>query len=370
MKPSPPMEPAMKIRIAAMYCLSSLLACGASDGAGAPVAGSSTGEAAPTPPAPPTTGADEPTTTTSAPPPDEPASTSTSGGSSTGADDDAVCGDAVVQPGEECDQGYPLNDDLTGTCTSTCRLPICGDGLVQVGLGEACDDGDLNAAEPGYDQCSTACLRGPHCGDGLVQPDGGEECEPVDGQDELDNCAAGCLYKPRLIFITSESYTGALGGIAGADKACNQLAAQVPGMHGTFRAWLLVDGQALTVRFPEFSQALVPWNFIGTDGTPLAQSFQDLIETGPKRPIIRSELGELLADRYVWTNITADGTAATGDCAQWTAAAGSARIGHSGFHPNVGPEAEQWLAERWWTDLLDYPCNKTNAHLYCIQVAD
>jgi hypothetical protein len=64
----------------------------------------------------------------------------------------------------------------------------CGDGIVQAGLGEACDDGDDNSDRL-PDACRTDCSE-PGCGDGVV--DTGEECD--DG-DEIDNneCSNGCV---------------------------------------------------------------------------------------------------------------------------------------------------------------------------------
>ena len=47
------------------------------------------------------------------------------------------CGNGRVESGEECDDGNKVDHD---TCTE-CRAPICGDGELDVGV-EACDDGN------------------------------------------------------------------------------------------------------------------------------------------------------------------------------------------------------------------------------------
>ncbi|AKT39081.1 uncharacterized protein CMC5_032280 [Chondromyces crocatus] len=65
-----------------------------------------------------------------------------------------TCGNGVLDPGEECDDG---NFDDTDACRSTCQLAACGDGIVQVG--EACDDG--NTANG--DCCSSTCQAEPSC---------------------------------------------------------------------------------------------------------------------------------------------------------------------------------------------------------------
>jgi len=101
----------------------------------------------------------------------------------------SVCGDGVRECSEECDTGS-LNSDVTpGSCRTTCLLATCGDGVVDPGLGELCDDGNLS----GCDGCDAACLpeAGTACGDGTLDLGEGEICDdgnPNDG----DGCSALC----------------------------------------------------------------------------------------------------------------------------------------------------------------------------------
>ncbi|HRX84215.1 MAG TPA: DUF4215 domain-containing protein [Phycisphaerae bacterium] len=95
------------------------------------------------------------------------------------------CGDGVLNPGEECDDGN--NDDGDG-CAADCTLePYCGDGHVDPG--EECDDG--NTADG--DGCAADCTIEPYCGDGHVDP--GEECDDGNTADG-DGCAADCTIEP------------------------------------------------------------------------------------------------------------------------------------------------------------------------------
>ncbi len=55
-----------------------------------------------------------------------------------------TCGDGILDPGEECDDG---NDDDTDGCTNRCFFAKCGDGVVHAGV-EACDAGPANADRP------------------------------------------------------------------------------------------------------------------------------------------------------------------------------------------------------------------------------
>ncbi len=288
------------------------------------------------------------------------------GGETTGAA--AVCGDGIVEGEEMCDDGFESNQPWN-MCTPNCTPAKCGDAYVQPSNGETCDDGPLNAAMPGYNECSTSCVRESFCGDGVIQIEAGEECEPGGGGDEK-NCGAMCKLSPRLMFVTSAVFSGNMGGLAGADKHCNQAAAQQPGITGTYRAWLMVDGQSLADRFPEFVEP-VAWHFTNTSAELLAKSFAELVAMGPAQPVAFTEGGDGLPKEFVWTGITKDGVAAGGDCAQWTSEAGSAAlIGYTGYVPNVGPDALKWKLERQWTDYgVKKYCDEAYP-IYCLQVAD
>lgn len=98
----------------------------------------------------------------------------------------ARCGNAVKDPGEQCDDGNSLDSD---GCTIACKLPRCGDGAVQ--KGEDCDDGNAVNA----DGCSNACKR-PSCGDGIVQH--GETCDAAgNNSDYLANACRSDCSAPR-----------------------------------------------------------------------------------------------------------------------------------------------------------------------------
>lgn len=94
------------------------------------------------------------------------------------------CGDGVVDPDEQCDDG---NTDGTDSCTSSCQLNVCGDGSVFLGQ-EQCDEGINNGAscDSAYGSSCTACslscryevASGEFCGDGVRN--GNEYCDAAD----------------------------------------------------------------------------------------------------------------------------------------------------------------------------------------------
>ncbi|MEX1361859.1 MAG: DUF4215 domain-containing protein [Nannocystaceae bacterium] len=93
----------------------------------------------------------------------------------------ADCGDGQVQEGEECDDG---NDEDGDGCLSTCLVASCGDGIVHEGS-EECDDGNLDDT----DECLSTCVQAT-CGDGIQQAEV-EQCDDANG-DDADGCTQAC----------------------------------------------------------------------------------------------------------------------------------------------------------------------------------
>src|SRR5690606_22122322 len=89
------------------------------------------------------------------------------------------CGNAVVDPGEQCDVGPE-----SMFCDGDCTFAMCGDGYHNM-LSEQCDDG--NAANT--DGCVGACQVSA-CGDGYIE-DGLEECDDNNLADD-DDCTSTC----------------------------------------------------------------------------------------------------------------------------------------------------------------------------------
>lgn len=69
----------------------------------------------------------------------------------------ACCGNGSVEPGEQCDAGGSNSEAPDATCRTDCRPGRCGDGIVDPGRGETCDDANT---DPG-DGCSNTCVIVP-----------------------------------------------------------------------------------------------------------------------------------------------------------------------------------------------------------------
>ncbi len=105
------------------------------------------------------------------------------------------CGDGVVGPGEECDDG--TNRGGYNECAPGCVYgPRCGDGVVQTDDGEVCDEGDAGNLGQ-YGGCGPDCQPGPRCGDGVVQTDDGETCDDGMNLGTYGGCGPNCMAGPH-----------------------------------------------------------------------------------------------------------------------------------------------------------------------------
>lgn len=295
------------------------------------------------------------------------ATTATTG--STGVD--PYCGDDKVDPWEECDLGRDNSD--SGVCTLLCKNATCGDGHVFEGF-EECDLGDLNLGY--YGGCTKECTLASHCGDGVVDPLF-EECDLADlngagvGMGDEPPCESGCNWQARLVFISSLSYSGDLGGVAGADEKCRALAdaADLPDPE-SFRAWLSDGSESPNSRFQGIAVADRPYVLLS--GKIVAESYVDLTQNGPHTGIAITETGETVFDEFVWTNTSpfGDQVSFNDHCGGWDSASalGVARVGYNALAVEFGPDFQAWKQQRYWTSFLDDQCHKLY-RLYCFEDA-
>ncbi len=155
----------------------------------------------------------------------------------------ARCGDGVVDTGDDCDDGAGNSDTIPDACRTDCTLAGCGDGVVDAG--EPCDDGAGNS-DTTPDACRVGCIL-PTCGDGVVDTGEGcddgaanndvdpgacrTDCEPAGCGDGVlepgehcddgntvggDGCGQVCQREHRQIRVTAASFNGELTAPFGA----------------------------------------------------------------------------------------------------------------------------------------------------------
>ncbi len=269
----------------------------------------------------------------------------------------ATCGDGVTRSdGEQCDDA---NDDDTDSCTSLCRVAFCGDGFVHVGV-EACDEQGSTAT------CDGDCTLS-ECGDGVRNPIAGEECD--DGNNSsLDNCYVNCTAPTMLIFASSQRFQGNLGGVDGANAKCQALAVAAK-LGGTFKAWLWKFNSGP----PEpFYQS--PGRYMRPDKVIVANNYSQLIDGPLFAPVTITEKAEPIEVgapddpnwQAVWTGAAPigfhDGEVGT-TCDDWT----SASVKRMGLINHLDYMSEKSLG--WDNNLTSFNCKVAHLSIICVQQA-
>jgi len=156
------------------------------------------------------------------------------------------------------------------------------------------------------------------------------------------------------VFVTSGQFGANLGGLAGADAAC-QGAATAAALGGTWRAWLSTSSVDAIDHIADVS----PWYLI--DGTTLAFSSHAQLGGQPSAPIDQNESGHTYdpavtntSDLVVRTGSVAGRAAET--CSDWTTTSANSD-GTYGFLDDPST----------WTAFASGQCNTTNGRLYCFQ---
>jgi hypothetical protein len=159
----------------------------------------------------------------------------------------------------------------------------------------------------------------------------------------------------RVLFVTSNRWSGNLGGLAGADKACNDAAASGRSVNvrgRTYKAWLSNGASSAFVRLTHGTS-----RYVSTTGRLIANDFNDLSSSGFKAPPT-DENGDPSGGN-VWTATLANGsyTPSASSCTQWTD--GTAQM------KGVVGLADATDATTW-TVSGQLPCD-TLGHLYCLE---
>jgi len=173
---------------------------------------------------------------------------------------------------------------------------------------------------------------------------------------------------PMTFFVTSTgsgALGGNLGGLAGADKKCQDLATAAGVGDKTWKAYLSAEGVNAKDRIGPG-----PWK--NQKGTVLAASLAALHEElfNPPDTDMLDEKGAPVpaTGRYILTGTKRDGTALTDTCQNWTSNQNgrAARIG------DAAARTSNLLAARWNDNAASFGCseqtlkaNKVEGRLYC-----
>ncbi len=154
----------------------------------------------------------------------------------------------------------------------------------------------------------------------------------------------------KRVFVSSVSYDSNLGGIAGADAKCAQLASDA-GLPGTFLAWISDGVTDPDSRFDKLATTYV----VTFEDRVIANDWADLTDGTLDFPITYSEYGTTVSDT-VFTNVNPDGTTkdTTNHCNGWGAGGTNANLGRSIYTAGS------------WTDYQTAACG-TAERIYCFE---
>jgi len=151
--------------------------------------------------------------------------------------DQPVCGNNLVESGEQCDDGNTTAED---GCSATCQTeggggPVCGDGVKEGS--EQCDDG--NTANG--DGCSASCVveqPASVCGNNKIET--GEACDDGNTADG-DGCSASCQIEVPVCGNNKiETGENCDDGNTTSGDGCSDLC-QTEGGGGPTYSWLIAD---------------------------------------------------------------------------------------------------------------------------------
>lgn len=185
---------------------------------------------------------------------------------------------------------------------------------------------------------------------GGAPTDGGNGGAPSDGGSG-EGGAGGDPGPMKRVFVTSTTFDGNLGGLAGGDAECQALADGAE-LGGTWMAWLSeTAGESPSTRF---TQSVDPYVLVG--GAQIAADWAALIDGSIDAPIDRDENGAQISDEIlvVWTGTTANGTGVSPCCDDWTNTASG------------GAKGLTSATDATWSFNTGQGCT-TLSHLYCFE---
>lgn len=178
--------------------------------------------------------------------------------------------------------------------------------------------------------------------------------------------------KSKMTFFVTSTGSGALGGnlggLAGADKKCQDLATAVNGGDHTWHAYLSATGTNAKDRI-----GAGPW--INQKGVTVAESLTALhdFQFVPPNDVVLDEKGAPVpaTATSILTGTKADGTALLQTCQDWTSNTGQQR----GQVGDAASATSVILGARWNDAVKNYGCsqqaitaNKGEGRLYCFAI--
>ncbi|MFH1224956.1 MAG: DUF1554 domain-containing protein [Candidatus Diapherotrites archaeon] len=205
----------------------------------------------------------------------------------------------------------------------------------------------------GWDKCEGVTC--PNTCDGSYREYNGQ-CQGINGicKYTAQPCAFGCTNGAcntapvGAIFRTSTTYTGSLGGMAGADMKCQQRA-NAASLAGVWKA-VISD----SLKNAGDSGRIPDTVYKRMDGLVIANNKADLFDGTVANAPKLSENGLYVSD-LAWTGFTTGGTPTGVNCGNWQSTSGNAYPGHASY-----------TDAKWFNWNVSKACS-TAAGLYCVR---
>lgn len=156
------------------------------------------------------------------------------------------------------------------------------------------------------------------------------------------------LFQPvetRRIFVTGTVFNGDLGGLAGADQKCQDIA-NIAALGGTWKAWLGDSTTRVEDRLIHFSGQYVQTG----DGAIVAEGWDDLFSGNFLSPVIYDERGNNMGSVRVWTGNSEF------SCNNW----------NSQLYRDRGQIGISDSVNSYWKSISADACTMAR-HLYCVE---
>jgi hypothetical protein len=246
---------------------------------------------------------------------------------------DADIDTAWLQASE--DAGAPTPDaavlahsDAAGTSTQD-----ASDGSSVADVGAPLEAGDDGAAAAGDGQAGNGC--------------------PIASCGARSVCASGHCVPARRVFVSASTFTGNLGGHAGADGTC-QDTANAAGLGGVWMAWISDFASSPSQRFNRAN-----YEYALLDGTVVAGDWTVLTSGTLAHGIDENEHGQAVGGgtTEVWTATRTNGSLFANGCNGFTSSSSHAPVVEVGVSGNT---------DSTWTEVYLQFCSRTD-HLYCFE---
>ena len=275
-----------------------------------------------------------------------------------------------------CNTGYSLSGAPTRTCqadgTWSGTAPTCIAEMLKLTINKTGTGTGTVSSAPAGIACGSTCQATLPAGTAVTltaNPDANQFFMGWDSTACTGNGAcvfnltsntvvrAGFSPAPNIVFTTSSTQTGALGGFTGADNICASLAAEA-GLSGKYVAWLS------TPKVDAISRLGNARGWVRPDGKPVAKTAADIAQGKLLYPPRLDERGrDLGVDPLVMTATWSDGTFffTTGytSCSDFTSAAKVPDTSLLGGYASANSEM--------FTGQVNIDCD-VQARLYCFGI--